>query len=136
MSHIRKLLYLLNAQDLELDKYSEDILRATVLCKRAILSSHFCVNTSYKVDPYKYSLNYIQGSLLKQNFHRGNILILHNFFSYCFVLDKILVMCFCRPNCRINTFYCKIQCNYYGNAFTISVECLKPAKLNEMFLVR
>jgi len=46
--------YLLTAWDLELDKYNEDIVRATILCKTAILSSHFCANINYKVAPYKY----------------------------------------------------------------------------------
>lgn len=54
MSHTKILLYLLSAQDLELDKYNEDTVRATILCKTAMLSSHFCVNISYKVAPYKY----------------------------------------------------------------------------------
>lgn len=50
----------------------------------AIVSSRFCVNIIYKVAPYKYIRNYMQGSLLKLNFHRWNILILHNFISYYF----------------------------------------------------
>jgi len=50
--------YLLTAWDLELDKYNEDIVRATILCKTAILSSHFCANINYKVAPYKYIWNY------------------------------------------------------------------------------
>lgn len=133
---MRKLLYLLGAQDLELDKHNEDIVRATVLCEAAILSSSFCVNMSYKVAPYKYIWNYIQGSLLKLNFHRWNILILHDFFiEYFYSWLKCLPIFFCRPNFPVSTSYCKIQYNYYGNAFNISVNCLELVKLSETFFV-
>ncbi|TRZ23318.1 hypothetical protein HGM15179_003784, partial [Zosterops borbonicus] len=42
------------AKDLELDDYNEDVVKAAILCKTAILSSPFYVNIDYKVAPSKY----------------------------------------------------------------------------------
>lgn len=108
MSLIRKLHCFLSAQDLELDKYHADIVRAVVFCRAATPSSCFCMNISYKVAPYKYIWNYVQGSLLKLHFHRWNILILHYSFS--------------------DYFYCWLKCLSYVSAGQIAILSLYTVK--------